>query len=52
MVEPGPRVGLVLGGGGVLGGAWEAGALQAIILETGWDAGFRYGSRARRTSWR
>lgn len=31
------RIGLVLGGGGVLGGAWEIGALQAIGRETGWD---------------
>lgn len=32
-----PRVGLVLGAGGVLGGAWTAGALAAIAGETGWD---------------
>lgn len=32
-----PRVGLVLGAGGVLGGAWTAGALTAIASETGWD---------------
>jgi NTE family protein len=31
------RVALVLGGGGVLGGAWEAGALEALRQETGWD---------------
>ncbi|HYM50504.1 MAG TPA: patatin-like phospholipase family protein [Candidatus Limnocylindrales bacterium] len=31
------RVGLVLGGGGVLGGAWEIGALRALQAETGWD---------------
>jgi len=37
MIQPGARVGLVLGGGGVLGGAWEAGALQALRQETGWD---------------
>jgi NTE family protein len=30
--------GLVLGGGGVLGGAWELGALQALKEVTGWDA--------------
>src|SRR5438067_1964205 len=32
-----PRVGLVLGAGGVLGGAWIAGGLAAITRETGWD---------------
>src|ERR1700682_2144488 len=32
-----PRVGLVLGAGGVLGGAWLTGALQAIASESGWD---------------
>ena len=32
-----PRIGLVLGAGGVLGGAWLAGALAAIAAETGWD---------------
>lgn len=32
-----PRIGLVLGAGGVLGGAWTAGALNAIVEETGWD---------------
>ena len=32
-----PRVGLVLGAGGVLGGAWTAGALTAIASETGWE---------------
>ena len=31
------RVGLVLGAGGVLGGAWLTGALDAIAEETGWD---------------
>jgi NTE family protein len=31
------RIGLVLGGGGVLGGAWEIGALHALKQETGWD---------------
>jgi NTE family protein len=31
------RVGLVLGAGGVLGGAWTAGALAAIARETGWN---------------
>ena len=31
------KVGLVLGAGGVLGGAWHTGALHAIASETGWD---------------
>lgn len=31
------RVGLVLGAGGVMGGAWITGGLQAIADETGWD---------------
>jgi NTE family protein len=30
---------LTLGAGGVLGGAWMTGALQAIASETGWDPG-------------
>lgn len=30
-------VGLVLGAGGVMGGAWITGALQALASETGWD---------------
>src|SRR5437763_4545595 len=34
-----PKVGLVLGAGGVLGGAWLVGALEAIASETGWDPG-------------
>lgn len=33
------KVGLVLGAGGVLGGAWHTGALHAIATETGWDPG-------------
>src|SRR3954452_1524937 len=33
------RVGLVLGAGGVLGGAWLTGALHAIADETDWDPG-------------
>ncbi len=33
------RVGLVLGAGGVLGGAWHVGALNALTDETGWDPG-------------
>lgn len=32
-----PKVGLVLGGGGVLGAAWLMGALGALVRETGWD---------------
>ncbi len=31
------RVGLVLGAGGVMGGAWLTGALHAVATETGWD---------------
>lgn len=31
------RVGLVLGAGGVQGGAWLTGALDAVAEETGWD---------------
>lgn len=31
------RVGLVLGGGGILGGAWLVGALHALVEATGWD---------------
>jgi len=34
-----PKIGLVLGAGGVLGGAWLTGALHAIATETGWDPG-------------
>jgi NTE family protein len=34
-----PRIGLVLGAGGVLGGAWLTGALHAIASESGWDPG-------------
>jgi len=30
-------VGLVLGAGGVIGGAWLTGGLQALANETGWD---------------
>jgi NTE family protein len=33
------RVGLVLGAGGVLGGAWITGALEVLARETGWDPG-------------
>ena len=34
-----PRVGLVLGAGGVLGAAWLVGALDAIAQQSGWDPG-------------
>jgi len=34
----GPRVGLVLGAGGVVGHAFHAGVLSALAAETGWDA--------------
>lgn len=33
------KVGLVLGAGGVLGGAWLTGGLAAVADETGWDPG-------------
>src|SRR3982751_4213512 len=33
------KVGLVLGAGGVLGGAWLTGALHALADETDWDPG-------------
>ncbi len=33
------KVGLVLGAGGVLGGAWLTGGLHALAEETGWDPG-------------
>jgi NTE family protein len=33
-----PRVGLVLGAGGVVGQAYQAGVLAALQRETGWDA--------------
>jgi NTE family protein len=33
------RVGLVLGAGGVLGGAWHVSGLAALAEETGWDPG-------------
>jgi NTE family protein len=33
------KVGLVLGAGGVLGGAWLTGALHAVARETEWDPG-------------
>lgn len=31
------RVGLILGAGGIQGGAWLTGGLQALASETGWD---------------
>ena len=31
------KVGLVLGAGGIQGGAWLTGALDALAVETGWD---------------
>jgi NTE family protein len=31
------KVGLVLGAGGVMGGAWLTGGLHALATETGWD---------------
>jgi NTE family protein len=34
-----PRVGLVLGAGGVVGGAWLTGGLHALASETEWDPG-------------
>ena len=34
-----PRIGLVLGAGGVLGAAWLVGALEAIAAHSGWDPG-------------
>jgi NTE family protein len=33
------RVGLVLGAGGIQGGAWLTGGLDALAQETGWDPG-------------
>jgi NTE family protein len=33
------KVGLVLGAGGILGGAWLTGGLDALARETGWDPG-------------
>ena len=33
------KVGLVLGAGGVMGGAWLTGGLDALASETGWDPG-------------
>src|SRR5256885_16147890 len=36
-MEGHPKVGLVLGAGGVMGGAWLTGGLEALATETGWD---------------
>jgi len=38
-MNAGPKVGLVLGAGGVLGGAWLTGGLNALAQETAWDPG-------------
>jgi NTE family protein len=38
-MEAPPRTALVLSGGGLVGGAWMIGALNAITDETGWDPG-------------
>src|SRR5918999_1240018 len=35
--RPRPRIGLVLGAGGIQGGAWLTGGLDALATETGWD---------------
>src|SRR4051812_33860397 len=32
------RTGLVLGAGGIVGGSWLVGALEAVQSETGWNA--------------
>ncbi len=37
-LHEGPAVGLVLGAGGVVGQAYQAGVLAALERETGWDA--------------
>ncbi len=37
--EPRKKIGLVLGAGGVLGGAWLTGGMNALARETGWDPG-------------
>ncbi len=39
MMRRRPRIGLALGAGGVLGGAWLAGGLAAISRTTGWEPG-------------
>jgi NTE family protein len=38
-ITEGMRIGLVLGAGGVMGGAWLTGGLAALADETGWDPG-------------
>jgi NTE family protein len=38
-MKPAPRTALALSGGGLVGGAWMVGALNAIAAETGWDPG-------------
>jgi NTE family protein len=38
-LQPAPRVGLVLGGGGAIGAAYHAGALAALEHDLGWDPG-------------
>jgi NTE family protein len=37
MANPVPRIGLILGGGGVVGVAWELGVLAAITTDAGWN---------------
>ena len=37
MTDRAPRIGLVLGAGGVTGGAFHAGVLSALHADTGWD---------------
>jgi NTE family protein len=37
MSEAHPRIGLILGGGGVVGVAWELGVLAAITTHAGWN---------------
>ena len=37
MTDPGPRTGLILGGGGVVGVAWELGVLAALTTDAGWN---------------
>jgi NTE family protein len=37
MTDSGLRVGLILGGGGVVGVAWELGVLAAITTDAGWN---------------
>jgi NTE family protein len=36
-IDPGPRIGLILGGGGVVGVAWELGVLAAIATQARWN---------------